>query len=64
MFVLAILLVGVIIYIYRETFPLFRYGIEEPSLPETNNKAFESAMAMFGAALSIAAAQNAEQEQK
>ena len=27
LFVLAILLVGVIIYIYRETFPLFRYGI-------------------------------------
>ena len=34
------------------------------SLPETNNKAFEGAMAMFGAALSIAAAQTAEQEQK
>lgn len=27
LFVLAILLVGVIIYIYRESFPLFRYGI-------------------------------------
>lgn len=41
---------------------LFRYGIEEPSLPDTNDKTFESAMSMFGAALSIAAAQTAEQD--
>ena len=35
---------------------LFQYGIDEPSLPDSNDKAFEKAMAVFGAAMSIAAA--------
>lgn len=44
---------------------LFQYGIEEPSLPDAGDKTFESAMSLFGAALSIAAnaAANAEAEQ-
>ena len=40
---------------------LFRYGIGEPSLPDTKDTVFESAMAMFGAAMSIAEAAAANQ---